>query len=105
MKLTQREFSLNGKAFLRACDIYGHIENCPKKDVLNLNKERLDYIISNKIQNVIFVCRWQNKVWGLKAELTNRKNPKWPMVVDSKAKELNHEESFYSFSRQYEKTI
>lgn len=108
-----KEFSFKGKAFLRAgvapiTNLWSplKLENCPKKDVLNLNKERLDYIISNKIQNVIFVCRWQNKVWGLKeSELRNRKNPKWPMVVDSKARELNHEESFYSFSRQYKKMI
>lgn len=108
-----QEFSLNGKAFLRAgvapiTNLWSplKLKGCPKEDVLNLNEKRLDYIITNKIQNVILVCRWQNKVWGLKqSEITNGKNLKWPMVVDSKAKGFNHEESFYSLRRQYRKMI
>ena len=107
-----QEFSLHGKAFLRAgvtpiTNLWAPLHPYyPKEDVLNLNEERLDYIINNKILNVVLVCRWQHKVWGLKeSEMTNRENPKLPLVVDSKAKELNHEESFYSLRRQYEKMI
>lgn len=108
-----QEFSLSGRAFLRSgvapiTNLWTplNLKVYPKEKVLNLNEERLNYIITNKIQNVILVCRWQHKVWGSKqSERMIGKDFKSPMVVDNEEVKFNHIESFKALERQYRSMI
>ena len=106
---------LLGKAFLKGgfppmINVWKpfHQKRFPKKETVEINLKRLNWIIDSDVKKVILICRWQGYVWGVNDNEVNDGNPYGgmaSMITDKPIKSINDIDSLSSFKRQYKSTI